>query len=102
MDNAVFADFRVVAELGRGSFGTVYKAKWKCGDKRHKNEDGESERVVVLKRIDFKPWHQEKHRLAAKKEVTMLSKVRHGNIIQYFPFNRRLLLRDEWLGAENH
>ena len=35
------------------------------------------EQTVVLKRIDFRPWHQEKHKQAARKEVLMLSKVKH-------------------------
>eukprot|EP00392_Amoebophrya_sp_AT5.2_P017409 g17759.t1 len=75
MESASFHDFRIVQELGRGSFGTVYKARWR---------KDEAQPFLVLKRIDFKPWHQEKHRLAAKKEVQMLSKVRHPNIIRYF------------------
>jgi len=145
LDNAVFGDFKVVAELGRGSFGTVYKARWKgsieqlyrrgalgtggnnpLNDANNANgvqildefgnpvnnsahnggggganngnpvndnlfqaglgphaNNGEGE-YVVLKRIDFRPWHQEKHRMTARKEVQILSKVKHPNIIRYF------------------
>lgn len=104
MDNAAFSDFRIVQELGRGSFGTVYKALWRppsdhrerhgdhLGGPHHEGSSSSSqtipgaarEETVVLKRIDFRPWHQERHRHAAKKEVHMLSKVQHPNIIRYF------------------
>ncbi|CAD7933638.1 unnamed protein product [Amoebophrya sp. A25] len=80
-EGASFNDFRIVQELGRGSFGTVYKAKWKSSTE---GLTGSEPQFLVLKRIDFKPWHQEKHRQAAKKEVQMLAKVRHPNVIRYF------------------
>ena len=79
------ADFKVVQELGRGSFGTVYKAKWRGKSDSSADLSGLfSAEHVVLKRIEFRPWHQEKHRTAAKKEVQMLSKVKYPNIIQYY------------------
>ena len=58
MENAVFGDFKLIQELGRGSFGTVYRAK-------HKGVD------VVLKRIDIK-FNEDKQRIWWKKEVQML------------------------------
>ena len=65
-------DFKLLCELGRGSFGTVYKA-----------ESLLNNRECVLKKIDINNL-KEKHRKNAIKEVEILKKVRHENIIKYY------------------
>lgn len=65
-------DFKILCELGRGSYGTVYKA-----------ESLLNNRECVLKKIDINNL-KEKHRKNAVKEVEILKKVRHENIIKYF------------------
>ena len=65
-------DFKILNELGRGSFGTVYKAESLLNNKE-----------CVLKKIEINNL-KHKHRKDAIKEVQILKKVRHENIIKYY------------------
>lgn len=65
-------DFKIICELGRGSFGTVYKAESLINNKE-----------CVLKKIDINSL-KPKDRKNAVKEVEILKKVRHENIIKYY------------------
>lgn len=66
------ADFKIIGELGRGTYGVVYKVISnidKC--------------VYVMKKINIKHVKQ-KHQAEALKEAQILSKVHHNNIIRYY------------------
>lgn len=64
------ADFKVLSELGRGSYGTVYKVQ--------SNKDLQ---VYVLKKICLKHM-KPKHQAAALKEVHILKTLNHPHIIK--------------------
>lgn len=66
------ADFKLLCELGRGSYGVVNKVL--------SNIDN---RIYVMKRINIKHVKQ-KHQKEALKEAQILRKVRHPNIIKYY------------------
>eukprot|EP00742_Colponemidia_sp_Colp-10_P006507 GILJ01006972.1.p1 GENE.GILJ01006972.1~~GILJ01006972.1.p1 ORF type:complete len:870 (-),score=87.07 GILJ01006972.1:194-2803(-) len=65
------ADFRFIGELGRGSFGVVYKVLSLREDK-----------FYVLKKISVKHMTDKQQREALK-EVLILRRVRHAHIIRY-------------------
>jgi len=65
-------DFSIVAELGRGSYGTVYKV-----------QSVRNEQIYVLKKISMKHMKQ-KHQAAALKEVQILKTLKHPHVIQYY------------------
>ena len=66
-------DFEIVAELGRGSYGVVYKVK------AHKDHDN----VYALKKIPMKHLKL-KHQREALQEMLLLKKLAHPNIIRYY------------------
>lgn len=66
------ADFKIISELGRGSYGVVNKVI--------SNVDN---RIYVMKKINIKHVKQ-KHQKEALKEAQILRKVRHPNIIKYY------------------
>ena len=67
------SDFNILNELGRGSYGTVYKVQAKkC-----------NHTVFVLKKIPMKHL-KPKHQREALQEVQILKKLTHPNIITYY------------------
>ena len=66
------SSFRVISELGRGSYGVVYKVQ-SLADSRD----------YVLKKINIKHLKPKQQNLVLK-EVLILKKVRHPNIIRYY------------------
>ena len=64
------SDFKILSELGRGSYGTVYKVE--------SVKDG---LVYVLKKISLKHMKQ-KQQTAAVKEVQILKTLNHAHIIK--------------------
>lgn len=67
-------DFNFLNELGRGSYGTVYKV-----------ESLINKQIYVIKKIDISNLNMKK-RKDALKEVQILRKIRHENIIRYYHF----------------
>ena len=65
-------DFKIMEELGRGSFGVVYKAKYR-GDNL----------FYVLKAIPLSSLSPSKQKEALQ-EVTILRKVDHPHIVRYY------------------
>ena len=65
-------DFRIISELGRGSYGVVKRVESLLDHKEY-----------VMKKINIKQLKQ-KHQKEALKEAQILSKVRHPNIISYY------------------
>lgn len=68
----IAARFRIGAEIGQGSFGTVYAAE--------RIEDGEA---VVVKKIHLDALSAD-DRAGALREAATLSQFNHANIIRYF------------------
>ncbi|KAL4446866.1 hypothetical protein ABPG74_014838 [Tetrahymena malaccensis] len=66
------SDFTIVKELGRGSYGVVYRAISNINKKEY-----------VVKKINIKHMSN-KHQKEALKEAQILRKVRHENIIRYY------------------
>lgn len=66
------ADFKVVCEIGRGSYGVVYKVISHI-----------DQRIYVMKKINLKQVKL-KNQNEALKEAQILRKVRHPNIIKYY------------------
>lgn len=64
------SDFHFLNELGRGSYGTVYKV-----------ESLINKQIYVIKKIDISNLNMKK-RKDALKEVQILRKIRHENIIR--------------------
>jgi serine/threonine protein kinase len=64
------ADFKIMAELGRGSYGTVYKV-----------EASNNGLVYVMKRISMKHM-KHKQQVGALKEVQILKTLTHPHIIK--------------------
>ena len=66
------SDFEIIKELGKGSYGTVYKVKSLLNSN-----------VYVMKKMEIKHLkHQQQ--LECYREVSILKKVSHQNIIQYY------------------
>ena len=66
-------DFKIQGELGRGSYGIVYKVQAVKDDNK----------VYVLKKIMMKHL-KSKHQREALQEVLILRKLVHPNIIRYY------------------
>ena len=64
-------DFTTICQIGRGAYGVVFKVKCRL-----------DEGVYVLKKIALK--HIKTKRNDAHKEVMILKRIRHPNIIRYF------------------
>ena len=63
-------DFRIVSELGRGSYGTVYKVT-----------SLKNNQVYVLKKISLKHM-KPKQQQSALKEVQILRNLEHAHVIK--------------------
>ena len=72
MEKSGYKDFIIQKELGRGSFGVVYLVQQRI-----------SKRYYVLKRINIGHIHM-KFQQAALREVEILKKINHPNIIKYY------------------
>ena len=75
MDRTVgnkLTDFKMISELGRGSYGVINRVESLLDHKEY-----------VMKKINIKHIKQ-KHQREALKEVQILRKVRHSNIISYY------------------
>lgn len=66
------ADFEILASLGKGSFGTVYKVKRK-----------EDKSIYVLKQINISQLNS-KSRTAALNEVKILSSLENPHVVKYY------------------
>ena len=66
------ADFKTISELGRGAYGIVTKVTSKI-----------DQQIYVMKKINVKNVSPRKQ-AAALKEVQILRKLRHPNIIKYY------------------
>lgn len=67
------SDFKIITELGRGSYGIAYKVQ---AVKDNNN-------IYVLKKIPIKHMKQ-KHQREALQEVLILKNLKHPNIIRYY------------------
>ena len=67
------ADFDIISELGRGSYGVVYKVK------AHKSNDN----IYALKKLPIKHM-KVRHQREALQEMLLLKKLSHPNIIKYY------------------
>lgn len=66
------SDFTILKELGRGSYGVVFKV--------HSNKDFQT---YVMKKLDLKSM-KERHQKEAWREVMILKKLNHPNIIKFY------------------
>ena len=66
------SDFKIICELGKGAYGTVYKV-----------ESIKNSLVYVMKRISLKHLKPRMQKEALQ-EVQILRKLSHPNIIQYY------------------
>jgi len=65
-------DFKILEELGKGSYGIVYKVRSLINKKEY-----------VIKKIDLKVLNA-KHRKESLQEVQLLKKLSHPNMIKYY------------------
>lgn len=65
-------DFKILEELGKGSYGIVYRVRSLINKKEY-----------VIKKIDLKILNA-KHRKESLQEVQLLKKLSHPNMIKYF------------------
>ena len=70
-EGGALKDYKIIQELGRGSYGIVYKVQYIT--------DGT---IYVLKKISIKHM-KEKHQKEALQEVLILRKLMHNHIIRY-------------------
>eukprot|EP00945_MAST-04E_sp_MAST-4E-sp1_P007585 g7585.t1 len=85
------SDYNVIKAIGKGKFSVVYRAIHK-----------ESERVVALKRIAIVDITDDRQRLKTLKEVRLLQRLDHPNIIKYldaFIDEHDLVIVFEWAEA---
>lgn len=66
------SDFKILQELGKGSYGIVYKARSLLDKKEY-----------VIKQIDLKILNA-KHRKESLQEVQLLKRLSHPNMIKYY------------------
>ncbi|XP_061578856.1 serine/threonine-protein kinase Nek5-like [Cololabis saira] len=66
-------DYEVIRQIGEGSFGKAFLVR----DKR-----GDGDKQCVVKQITFRKMSA-KEKEASKKEVTLLSKMKHPNIVSF-------------------
>ena len=66
------SDFKILCELGKGSYGLVYKVQSQIDNN-----------IYVIKKMELKHM-KEKQQNEAWKEVMILKKVNHSNIIKYY------------------
>jgi NIMA (never in mitosis gene a)-related kinase len=69
---AGLSDFKIHSELGRGSYGIIYKV-----------ESNINHQIYVMKKISMKHM-KPKHQKEALQEVLILKKMSHPNIIKYY------------------
>lgn len=69
------SDFNILSELGKGSYGLVYKVRSLLDNE-----------VYVIKKMELKHIN-EKQQKECWKEVSILKKVNHPNIIKYYLSN---------------
>lgn len=65
-------DFKILEELGKGSYGIVYKVRSLVNKKEY-----------VIKKIDLKILNA-KHRKESLQEVQLLKRLSHQNMIKYY------------------
>ena len=65
-------DFKILEELGKGSYGIVYKVRSLINKKEY-----------VIKKIDLKILNA-KHRKESLQEVQLLKRLSHPNMIKYY------------------
>jgi NIMA (never in mitosis gene a)-related kinase len=65
------SDFKIMCELGKGSYGVIYKIQSLLDNN-----------IYVLKKMELKHM-KEKQQKESWKEVMILKKVSHQNIIKY-------------------
>lgn len=66
------SDFTIINELGKGSYGIVYKVESKI-----------NKQIYVIKKIDLKLL-KSKHKKEAYQEVQLLRQINHPNMIKYY------------------
>ncbi|KAJ8601672.1 hypothetical protein CTAYLR_007450 [Chrysophaeum taylorii] len=71
------SDYEVLSELGKGQFGVVTRARLK---RRRSEEDKTTPEVVAMKQLRF-DFDKEGFPLEALREITLLSSLRHPNIV---------------------
>lgn len=66
------SDFKIISELGRGSYGVVYKVQSRLDNQTY-----------VIKKLNLKHM-KEKHQREAWKEASLLRKLNHPNVIKFY------------------